>query len=273
MTYRMALTWAVGKGVDASDARWLLQEVARISMTEYLIRKDTAMTAEQVSAFEKMIFRRAAGEPVQHILGCWDFCGLTLKTDPRALIPRPETELLVEEALRLLPEEPRTRVADVGCGTGCIGLAIKSKRHRVQLTLMDISEDARSLAAENARLQHLMAEIVPADMREPLPGAPYDMICSNPPYIPTADCAVLDPVVREHDPMLALDGGTDGLDFYRALADRMRDSLVPGGIMILELGIGEAEAVEALFAPQAERIRLIKDPAGIDRILSLKKLR
>jgi len=271
VTYRMALAWAVGQGVEESDARWLLQEVARVSMTQYLILKDTTMEPTQVARFEEMIRRRAKGEPVQHVLGFWGFGDLTLKTDGRALIPRPETELLVEEALRLLPEEQGMRIADVGCGTGCIGLSMKNARLRDKVTLLDISPEARELAAENADLLRLTVEILPADMRETLPGGPYDMICSNPPYIPREDCEALDPEVRYFDPMLALDGGEDGLDFYRALADRTGDSLKSGGFVVLELGIGQAEDVKKIFAPVADVVDLKKDLAGIDRVLSLRK--
>ena len=142
MTYRMALAWAVGQGVEESDARWLLQEVARVSMSQYLILKDTPMDPPQVARFEEMIRRRAKGEPVQHVLGFWGFGDLTLKTDRRALIPRPETELLVEEALRLLPEEQGLSIVDVGCGSGCIGLSIKNARLR----------DRDSVIEQNVRL-------------------------------------------------------------------------------------------------------------------------
>lgn len=272
MTYRMALAWAVGQGVSEPDARWLLQEVARLSMTQYLIVRDTPIEPPQMARFEQMIRRRAAGEPVQHILGYWGFCDLTLKTDRRALIPRPETELVVEEALRLLPEAQGLRIADVGCGSGCIGLALKEKRYRDRVTLMDVSPEARALAAENADLLRLSVEIVEADMTCTLPGAPYDMICSNPPYIPSGDCPMLDEEVRRFDPLLALDGGADGLDFYRALAGRMADSLKPGGYMVLELGIGQAAAVEKLFAPVGSRVRLRRDLAGIERVISLQKI-
>ncbi len=271
MTYRMALAWAVGQGVSESDARWLMQEVARLSMTQYLIVRDTPIDPPQMARFEQMIRRRAQGEPVQHILGYWGFCDLTLKTDRRALIPRPETELVVEEALRLLPQTQGLHIADVGCGSGCIGLALKQKRYKDRITLMDISQEARELAAENAGLLRLNVEIQAADMTQPLPGGPYDMICSNPPYIPSSDCKELDEEVRKFDPMLALDGGADGLDFYRALAGRAQDSLKPGGYMILELGIGQAKAVTDIFAPVCRRVALRNDLAGIERVISLQK--
>lgn len=272
MTYRMALAWAVGQGVAESDARWLLQEVARLSMTQYLIVRDTPIDSPQMARFEQMIRRRAQGEPVQHILGYWGFCDLTLKTDRRALIPRPETEFVVEEALQLLPAAQGVKIADVGCGSGCIGLALKEKRYKDRITLMDVSPEARALAAENADLLRLSVEIIEADMTRPLPGGPYDMICSNPPYIPSSDCQGLDEEVRRFDPMLALDGGADGLDFYRALAGRMADSLKPGGYMVLELGIGQAKAVEAIFAPYGRTVRIKKDLAGIERVISIRKI-
>lgn len=270
MTYRMALRWAEGMGMEARDAHWLLSEVARMDLSQYLLHGDDTMEPEQVKCFEGMVRRFSAGEPAQYILGYWDFCGLTLKVDRRALIPRPETEVLVEKALAHMPEDAALRVADVGCGTGCIGLALLRARRRLRMTLLDLSEKALDLARENAALLRMKPDFVRADMNRPLPGGPYDWICSNPPYITTEDCGGLDASVREFEPMSALDGGTDGLDFYRALAGRARDSLAPGGYMILEIGRGMADGVMEIMKDLVW-VGTYPDLAGIDRVMLFQK--
>jgi len=270
VTYRMALRWAEGMGMTAQDARWLMSEVSRMDLTQYLIHGDDVMDLSQVKRFEDMVHRFSRGEPAQYILGYWDFYGLTLKVDGRALIPRPETEVLVEKALEHMPEDAALKVADVGCGTGCIGLALLRARCRLQVTLLDLSEKALELARENAGLLHMKPDFVHADMAEPLPGGPYDWICSNPPYITTADCGRLDASVKDFEPMSALDGGEDGLKDYRFLAARAQDSLAPGGSVILEIGRGMAPGVMEIMKDLVW-VGTYPDLAGIDRVMLFQK--
>lgn len=260
----------LGEGAGRT-ARWLLKEATGWDEGELLRRLDEPLAGEPLCRFLAFRERCLAGEPVQYVLGEWDFAGLTLRVDRRALIPRPETELLYEAALARL--SPGDRVADVGCGTGCIGLALAKGCPGAGVTLMDISGDALALAAENAALLGLPVTLFQADMARPLPGGPYDMLVSNPPYVADHDMAGLGPAVLDYEPQLALRGGRDGLDCYRALARRAQDSLVPGGWLLLEIGAGQQAAVEALLGAVCEEISCTPDLHGIPRVVSARRKR
>lgn len=267
MTAREALTWGQRAGLEAADARALLWGVLDWTATDWLDQAGQPLLPEQQAAYEAALAQRLQGQPVQYILGRWDFGSLTLRCDERALIPRPETELLAEQALSCLADWNHPRVADVGCGTGCIGLSVAHARPDAQVTLLDLSPDALALARENAAELGLRVQTRLQDMAQPLWGAPYDAILSNPPYIPTGDLPHLQAEVQ-WEPRLALDGGPDGLDCYRHLAARLVDCLRPGGVMVLEVGMGQAEAVAALLRPACQRTAIQSDLAGIPRIVT-----
>lgn len=203
--------------------------------------------------------RRAQGEPLQYILGKWEFMGLPFYTRPCALIPRQDTETLCEEALSIGGKT----LLDLCCGTGCIGVSL-AKLGGFEVTFGDISPDCLGLARENAALNGVAGSFVLTDMFGNISGS-YDMICVNPPYIPTSELASLQAEVKR-EPVLALDGGADGLDFYRRIARDYATHLSPGGALLMEVGAGQAEDVAAMF-PNARRI---EDICCIERVVAVR---
>ena len=183
------------------------------------------------------------------------------------LIPRPETEALCAWALEALPASGPCRVLDLCCGSGCIGLTLAAERPSLQVTLSDCSRDALDVSAANAARFGLRVSMHRGDLTEGLPQAFFDCVVSNPPYIPSGECGILQPeVLRE--PSLALDGGPDGLDFYRRIASGSAEILRPEGILLLELGYGEADAVSGLLASAGfTGIKVRKDFSGLDRMV------
>ena len=229
--------------------------------------------AKFVEAMRRGMRRLAEGEPLQYVLGEWDFRTLTLKCDPRALIPRPETEELVTRALARLKEAEMPFVVDVGTGTGAIILSLAREFKGPGAFLgTDVSPDAIALAQENAARCGLAerVKLVIADGLDDFdePGV-VDLIVSNPPYVRSAVCDTLDPRVRDHEPRLALDGGSEGLDFYdRYLGDAL-NILKPGGAILFEIGEDQGEAVRKLmFDYGFDDIRIERDWAGHDRYAS-----
>ena len=230
---------------------------------------------EAAVAAELLMARLVGGEPIQYVLGEWDFRRLTLKCDRRALIPRPETEELVTRVLSFLKARTgggRPLVVDVGTGSGCIALAIASEFQDADVLGIDISADAVALARENAarcgleeRVRFAVADGLD-DFDEP---ESVDAIVSNPPYIPTTECRALDPRIRDFEPMNALDGGPEGLDFYDRLVADALNLLRPGGGLFFEIGDGQGPALQKmLFGAGFDAIRIEKDYAGHDRYAS-----
>ena len=191
---------------------------------------------------DALIARRADGEPLQYVLGEWSFMGLPFTVDRRALIPRPDTEILCEKALSLLPEGGA--VLDLCCGSGCIGIALAKKGGAV-VTAADISEEALSLTRENAAKNGVSIRTVRSDLFERIEGA-FDMIVCNPPYLDREEMEQADASLR-YEPALALYGGTDGLDFYRRIQKTYAAHLKAGGYLLLEIGYRQEQAVRALF--------------------------
>ena len=233
-----------------------------------------------LEAMRRGMARLAKGEPVQYVLGEWDFRALTLTCDKRALIPRPETEELVTRVLKHLEARRAAGggapvVVDVGTGSGCILLSLaKEFRGEASFLGVDISPAAVALAGENAvrcgladRVRFAVGDGLD-DFDEP---ETIDVLVSNPPYIPTADCAALDPRIREHEPMNALDGGPEGLDFYERLVGDALNLLKPGGAVFFEIGDGQGEALRKLFFDAGfDDIRIERDYAGHDRYASAR---
>ena len=230
--------------------------------------------AKYVEAMRRGIARLGAGEPVQYVLGEWDFRSLTLKCDRRALIPRPETEELVTRVLAFAKAYAASRpfVVDVGTGSGCIVLSLAKEMADGVFLGIDISADAVSLAQENATRCGLADRVnfAVADGLDEFdePGM-VDILVSNPPYIPSSECATLDPRIRDWEPMNALDGGAAGLDFYERLVGDALNVLKPGGGAFFEIGDGQGEALRKLFFDAGfDDIRIEKDYAGHDRYAS-----
>jgi release factor glutamine methyltransferase len=230
-----------------------------------------------LEAMRRGMARLAKGEPVQYVLGEWDFRTLTLKCDRRALIPRPETEELVERVLRHLKKEYLSDgvkppfVVDVGTGSGCIILSIAKEFGRGVFLGTDISAEAVSLARENAALCGMgdAVRFAVSDGLDEFDPESVDVIVSNPPYITTADCETLDPRVRDFEPRSALDGGISGLDFYERFIGDAMNVLKPGGALFFEIGEGQGEALREMFGAYGfTDVTVEKDFAGHDRYAS-----
>jgi release factor glutamine methyltransferase len=241
-------------GLDTPDldARILVGHALGLDHGALVAAATRQLGADEESAIAALANRRLAGEPVARILGFKEFWSLSLRVDAATLVPRPETETVVEAALAAIdtggPRARKLRIADLGTGSGALILALLSELPNGFGIGTDTSTEALAVAHDNARRLALsQAKFVACDMAAALRG-PFDAIVSNPPYIASGDIATLAPDVRDFDPHLALDGGTDGLDFYRAIAAAAPTLLAPGGVLVVELGIGQAEPVAHLFA-------------------------
>lgn len=249
------------------DAELLLADLLGFDRVGLYLNFDRPLGDAELARYRERVKRRAGREPLQYILGHCEFWSLPLRVTPAVLIPRPDTEVLVEEALKRCPEQGS--VLDVGTGSGAIGLALASERSEIRVTGLDRSPTALAVAGENARSLGFDQRYTPlAGDLFALPKGPWALIVANPPYIPTADLATLMPEVRDYEPAEALDGGADGLACYRALATQAGALLEAGGWLLVEVGIGQAEAVEALFAAAGlEDIATRNDYAGIPRVV------
>jgi release factor glutamine methyltransferase len=234
------------------DARLLLGHALGLDLTGLISAAQRRLTPDESARLERFALRRLAGEPVARIVGEKEFWGLPLKLSAATLVPRPDTETVVELALELLRtggELSRPlRIADIGTGTGAILLALLSELPAAQGFGTDISADALRTAAANAARTGLSVRAIfmECDYASGLSG-PFDLIVSNPPYIRSADIAALAAEVRNHDPLAALDGGADGLDAYRALIPQAAGLLAPGGVLIVEAGRGQSGQIETLM--------------------------
>lgn len=195
--------------------------------------------------------------------------GLDIRCDGRALIPRPETELLAERAVRLSMTKPGLTVLDLCTGTGCIAVALAKLGRFSAVAASDISADALDLAEENAAAHGVHVDFINSDLFDRLSGRRFDVIVSNPPYIARAELEDLMPEVRDHDPVTALDGGPDGLSFYRRIAAEAGAHLSPGGCLLLEIGAGQGKAVRSLLEEAGfADVRIEKDYSGRDRVVT-----
>ena len=216
--------------------------------------------------FRELLGRRVKGEPVAYLLGEWEFYGLTLDISRDVLIPRPDTETLVERGILFVRDLPEgTRVLDLCAGSGCVGLSVSDNCPNTQVILGEWSEGALRVCRNNIRRCGLVEQVQAAqvDALEPPPRVlrDFDLILCNPPYIPTLDIRRLDPSVRDYEPHIALDGGEDGLKFYRAIAKKWKCALKPGGKLAFEVGFDQAQAVEAILAEQGfTGLRTTMDP-------------
>jgi release factor glutamine methyltransferase len=258
-------------GIDSPviDARLLLEKGAGVARIEIITDPRRALTQAQVDAVEALVARRLQREPVAHIVGHKAFWTLDLKVSRDVLIPRPETELLVEAALAIIAPDREARVLDLGVGSGAILLAVLNDRPKASGVGVDASEAALAVARSNAEAMQLgdRIELRQGDWCAGVEES-FDFVLSNPPYIPTADIAGLQPEVANHEPRLALDGGADGLDAYRAIIAQLPKVLRPGGSFALEVGAGQADAVAALAVAAGLNVLPHKaDLAAIDRVV------
>lgn len=224
------------------------------------------LAPEEVERLEALLARRLAGEPVQYVLGSAWFMGLEFYVDARVLIPRQDTEALCEAALTFLRGRPAPRALDLCAGSGAIGLSLAKLCPQAKVTLADVSADACAVMDKNRRHLGVEAEIVEGDLFAPLAGRRFDLIACNPPYIRAGELDSLQAEVQK-EPRLALDGGADGLDVYRRIAATYKDHLADGGVLFLEIGWDEAEAVRALFGGG----RVLRDLNGRDRVIEIRE--
>jgi release factor glutamine methyltransferase len=262
---------AVGIDQPAIDARLMLEAAADVSRLEIVTDPYRELTAEQEATYDSYLGRRSRREPVSHILGRKGFWKIMLNVNSAVLTPRPDTEVIVDEALKAFPEHMAFNMLDLGVGSGAIMLAILAERPAAKGLGVDISEDALAVARENAANLDLdgRTALLRGDWTSGLGDAGFDLVVANPPYIPTDVIETLDPEVRDHDPRLALDGGPDGLAPYRILAPEILRVLKPGGMFAVEIGHDQSADVEALFREAgASDVRTIKDLGLRDRVVA-----
>jgi release factor glutamine methyltransferase len=254
------------RGVESPrlQTELLLAHLLKMPRMKLYLNFERTLTPVETDALRKLVKRRGLREPLQHITGSTSFCGLEIAVNRHVLIPRPETEILAElgwQFLTTLNAQPSTAL-DFGTGSGCIAITLAAKCPAAKIVATDISADALVLAAQSAarnnvteKIQFLQSDnfaALPADTR-------FDLIVSNPPYIPSAEITTLQPEVRDFDPRGALDGGADGLNFYRLLATKVKSLLKPAGKMMLEFGDGQAGTIRKIFENEKWIVEAVKD--------------
>ncbi len=251
--------------IDESDAEWIYSIVLGVNRSS--LGEKRVVKPSETRRINDIVEKRLTGRPLWYIIGDVDFYDCTIKVDERALIPRPETEILAQQAVNTAEEGDK--ILDMCTGSGCIAVAIAKhcKSKRVQVTAVDVSDAAIMLATENANYNSVDVTFVQSDLFSRVHGR-FNLIVCNPPYIRSSEIATLQSEVRDYEPRIALDGGDDGLDFYRRLAKEITRYIVRGGILILEVGEGQAEEVLKLFEKR-DYAMVIKDFAGVDRFLKI----
>lgn len=248
------------------DARLLLEEVCGTDHNTLLCHGDREVSEAEEEQYRKALEQRAVHVPLQHLLGYQDFMGLRFQVNEHVLIPRQDTEILVEEAMRYLHDG--MRILDLCTGSGCILLSLLHYSNDCEGTGVDISKEALQVAALNAELLGIKADFLKSDLYEKVTGK-FDLLVSNPPYIERKVIPTLMEEVREYDPYIALDGGEDGLDFYRRIIGGAQDYLERGGQILMEIGSGQAQAVSELLREAGfKEIDVCRDFVGLDRVVS-----
>ena len=254
------------KGVDSArlQSELLLAHQLKLPRMKLYLNFDRVLTPVETDGLRDLVKRRSTREPLQHIIGTTSFCGHEILVSRHALIPRPETEQLAElgwQFLSTLNLQPSTAL-DFGTGTGCIAIALAAKCPNTRITALDISPEALALAQQNA-LQNQVGERIEFLEGNGFAALPikekFDLIVSNPPYIASAEIETLDPEVKDFDPRTALDGGEDGLDFYRRLAQEAGAFLKPGGKIMVEFGDGQADAIRNIFETEKWIVEAVKE--------------
>jgi release factor glutamine methyltransferase len=277
MNLRQTLTAAVAQlaadphleTTATRDAELLLLHTLQVPRTTLIAHADRELTPGQQTLYENNIARRLQHEPIQYITGQQEFYGLTLKVTPAVLIPRPETEHLVETVLKLLPADEPLKIVDIGTGSGAIVIALAVYLPHAKITALDISTEALTVAAANAREHNVASRIrfLQSDLLSALDqeAETFDTIVSNPPYVPETDRDTLHPQVRDHEPAAALFAGKTGLDIYRRLIPQAYNALKPNGLLALEIGHGQQETIASLLQAW-HNVSFINDLREIPRV-------
>lgn len=267
------------RGVESArlNSELILSHVLEKPRLRLYLEFDREVPEPALSRARELVRRRGQREPLQHLTGTTGFLGLDLRVTPAVLVPRPETELLAQlatERLRSAPSEPPRRALDLGTGSGCLAIALAVAVPDAAIHAIDLSPEALEVARDNAvRNQAERIQFHCGDGFAGLPEGtpPFDVLVTNPPYIPTADIASLEPEVRDHEPRLALDGGVDGLDFYRRLSREAGAWVRPGGSLLAEFGDGQAPALANLFISEGWTLDGVeKDLSGRERVLIVR---
>jgi release factor glutamine methyltransferase len=250
------------------EARIMAGRAFLMTDAQLLLKRDEEIAKEQAERFWGMVEERLSGTPLQYVLGEWEFMGLPMKVQKGVLIPRFDTEIAALRAIEWMRASGAKCALDLCCGSGCIAVALV-KNTGASVTASDVSPTALAVTRENAELNGVSdrVKVVSSDLFENITEK-FDLIVSNPPYIPKKDIDGLDKEVREHEPMLALCGGEDGLDFYRRIAFEAPNFLKNGGKLVLEVGINQSKEVEKLLAEAGlEKIQVIRDLSGVERVV------
>jgi len=266
---------AANRDAPRRAAEWLLTDVLGCDRGQLYAHPERPVAPTDARRFEEMVARCADGEPLQHVLGYTSFRGLRIQVSRAVMVPRPETEEVVEAALEAIEDVERPHVLDVGTGSGCIALAIEHERPDAEVQAWDVSADALAVARANAKQLGLDVDFSEVDLFNKDVGtqltAPVDLLVSNPPYIPDDEAESLPPVVRDYDPDVALFSGDDPLRFYRALAARVSDLCVPGAALVFETHADYADAAARVLEKEGlDDVRVQNDLSGRPRILSAK---
>jgi release factor glutamine methyltransferase len=261
------------KGVPSPkvDAEYLLAHVLAVKRLELYLDHDRPLEPAEVDRLRELVLRRGKREPLAYVLGSWSFYGLDLRCDARALVPRPETEVLVERCLALLDGTGASTIGDVGTGTGAIALALAARLPDASVTAIDLSPDALALAAENAAANGLAerVELLAGDLLAPVAGRQFDLVASNPPYVAPGD--EVDPEVAGHEPALAVYAEDDGRAILERLAVDARTVLSPGGHLAVEVGEGKAPwLAERLAALGYVASEVTRDLRGVERVVTAR---
>ena len=267
------LNWTKGylseKGVENPrlEAEWMLCEALSLDRVGLYLNFDKPLSDAELAIYRGMVGRRGKREPLQYILGTQEFMGLDFHVSPAVLIPRHDTEVLVAEAVKR--GAAARRILDIGTGSGCVAIALAKALTDAEISGVDISTEALEVARDNAERNGATVKFFQGSLLEPFPGERFDMIVSNPPYIPAAELATLQQEVRGFEPPGALDGGADGLDFYRRITAKAHDHLNPEGWLLFEVGAGQAPQVLGLLKAAGFSLETFTqtDPAGIERVV------
>ena len=263
------------------ETTWLLAHAFGVHSHQLVSETERPVSYEAWIRAESLVARRVAREPLQYLLGTQEFCGLEFSVSPAVLIPRPETELLVGQAVRHVESYPNATLVDVGTGSGCIAITLAACLNGRRILAIDRSPEALAVATANAarlvttgRIEWLEGDLLAA-LRGRLCAGSVDVIVSNPPYISETDWTNLEPEVRVFEPRMALVGGKQGTEFHERLLRESREFLVPGGLLVMELGRGQAQMIRRMashiggYAP----LRIIEDAAGIERVIMAQRVK
>ena len=281
--YQLSKAFCMDPKIDAQELYCYLTGLDKVSL---FLKAEEEVDPETEEKYMELIRRRAERIPLQHITGVQEFMGYTFKVNPHVLIPRQDTETLVTEAAKTIQSTPREKlsffeklkgrkewdVLDLCCGSGAVGISLAKICSNVKVTATDISAEAVEMAKANAEDLRVKVRFLTGDMFEPVKGRKFDMIVSNPPYIRTNMISILQEEVKDHEPLNALDGGRDGLDFYRTIVEKAADFLKPEGFLLVEIGHDQGEDLRKMLKDSGKYSPavVIKDLPGRDRVVKCK---